>query len=146
MPTLNTPEKVLNNWVEKSEYGCWQWMGAVGLNGYGKVHINYKNLLPHRVIYELFKGKITNGLTIDHLCRNRLCVNPEHLEAVSLKENILRSNSITAKQARQTHCIRNHPLFGSNLYITPDKRRQCKICNNLRQNKFYNESRGVSCH
>jgi hypothetical protein len=125
---------------------CWKWTGKIGKKtGYG-IHTTCNNnkmkwYLAHRYSFELIRcrnvhkfniyydyEKIPDGLTLDHLCRNRWCVNPYHLEPVTLRENILRGNGITAKKARQTLCIRNHPLFGENLYITPNGRRQCRIC------------------
>ena len=125
---------------------CWEWQAKVNKRtGYGQLGVNYKTLLAHRVSYEIHKGKIPGGLTIDHLCKNRICINPFHLEAVTLRENILRGNSLSAINARKIYCIRRHPLRGSNLYLTPDKRRQCKICNKLRA-KEYLEKKAEVCH
>lgn len=74
----------------KSYTECWRWVMAKSTAGYGQVRFNGKAVYVHRLFYEAFKGKIPRGLTIDHLCRQRDCFNPKHLEAVSNKENIRR--------------------------------------------------------
>jgi hypothetical protein len=110
--------------------GCWNWFGYVrGINGYARCSVGGKSGYAHRIMYELFRGPIPEGLQIDHLCKNRMCVNPMHLQPVSLLENLLRG-PIGVKLS-QTHCKRGHPLFGDNLR-TPAKsgngRRICKTC------------------
>lgn len=98
--------------VNVSQCGCWIWdRGSRGAKRqYGTIQNSGKTLLAHRVAYELFVGPIPNGLTIDHLCRNTLCVNPAHLEAVSCTENILRGECPPAQNKRKTHCKRGHLL------------------------------------
>lgn len=84
--------------------------------------------------HELHKGPIPEGLVIDHLCRNRGCVNPDHLEAVTQRENILRGEGLAAANARKTHCPKGHPYSGENLYVVPSSgRRQCRICADARR-------------
>lgn len=83
---------------------------------------------PHRIIYEALHGPIPDGLQIDHLCRNKVCCNPHHLEPVTARENILRSNGQGAVNARKTHCIHGHPLEGDNLVIGLDGARRCLVC------------------
>lgn len=115
-------------WIKIQKKGsCWIWKAAINECGYGTFTVG-KKVLAHRYAYELLKGKIPTGLQLDHLCRNRACVNPEHLEVVTQQENIRRGECAAARHARQIHCKRGHPLSGDNLYITPDGRRQCKIC------------------
>ena len=120
--------------------GCWEWQAKIhNPTGYGHLFINRKTFLAHRISYILHKGTIPNGLVVNHLCRNRKCVNPNHLEVITLKENILKGFSIPAINSRKTHCIRGHPLIGDNLYITPKGRRQCKECQHIRVYKFQNK-------
>jgi hypothetical protein len=112
--------------VDKSG-DCWLWTSRVGGRGYGDFDVNGDGVAAHRVAYELVKGPIPEGLVIDHLCRNKLCVNPDHLEAVTHRGNVLRGEGITARQARQTHCKRGHPLSGDNIYVYSGMRK-CKTC------------------
>lgn len=88
--------------------GCWEWTGAVDLNGYGVVYGNGRMRKAHRVLYEKANGTVPHGLELDHLCRNRKCVNPDHLEPVTHRENILRGVGTAASRARQTHCKHGH--------------------------------------
>lgn len=106
---------------------CWEWQGCITSGGYAKFKRDYL----HRLMYELFFGNIPEGLEIDHLCRNRRCVNPIHLQAVTRRVNVLRGISLSAQQARRTHCIRGHPLFGLNLAKGAKGKRQCRICRNV---------------
>lgn len=112
---------------------CWVWLGArSGQGRYGAFRVNLSLVTAHRYAYELLVGPIPEGLTLDHLCRNTLGVNPSHLEAVSLRENILRGNGMGARRARQTYCINGHPFSGANLLISSGAR-YCRICKRARQ-------------
>lgn len=86
---------------------CWDWTGYLQ-RGYGRIKDNSKQRRAHRWAYEAFVGPISRGLTIDHLCRNRACVNPAHLEVVSAGENVLRGYAPAAINARKTHCKYGH--------------------------------------
>lgn len=127
--------------------GCWNWKGHVKARGYGTFGVKISRgkwittALAHRVSYILFVGKIPDGLTLDHLCRNRNCVNPAHLEPVTSKINSLRGQSFAANNARKTNCPKGHPLSGYNLKF--DRRpngkvaRRCRKCANAAVAKHY---------
>jgi hypothetical protein len=110
--------------------GCWLWTGLrTGLNGsYGMALKRNKVVLAHRFSYELAHGEIPDGKHLDHLCRNRLCVNPAHLEPVEPRENVLRGVGFTAENARKTHCKFGHPFDAENTYITKRGGRACRTC------------------
>lgn len=111
---------------------CWLWAGSTNHYGYGRFIQDRKSLQAHRVMYEVLVGEIPKGLVIDHLCRVLLCVNPEHLEPVTDKVNVLRGIGITAQQARQTHCKRNHKLSGDNIRADKGHDRICIKCEKIR--------------
>jgi hypothetical protein len=110
--------------------GCWNWIGAKMGGGYGgfmsKRHNPKVHMQAHRWAYEYFKGPIPEGLTIDHLCRNRACVNLEHLEAVTMKENLRRGNGFAGINARRTCCKNGHLLVP--YPYTGSAQRHCPIC------------------
>lgn len=117
---------------------CWEWLGRKDRQGYGRFNANGKCHSAHRSSYELFIGRIDKGLEIDHLCRVTGCINPEHLEAVTKKENTLRGISFAAINSRKTKCPKGHPLSGDNLKFRTYGR-ECKTChkrgNDLRPRK-----------
>ena len=109
---------------------CWFWIGAKkGRSGaYGCIRVNRRGVYAHRVAYELIVGKIPEGMQLDHLCRNTLCVNPKHLEPVTNKENILRGIGPTSENAKMTRCRRGHDFSPENTYIGKSGSRQCNAC------------------
>lgn len=136
----NTSDPVKRFWshVEKTD-SCWNWTACIAKNGYGRFVFNTKHMLVHRISYELIHGKIPEGKQLDHLCRNRRCVNPVHLQPVPPKENVLRGIGITAKNSEKTHCKRGHELSGENLVIEKNGSRQCRLCKNAKNSKFMNQ-------
>ncbi len=110
--------------------GCWLWIGYICKDGYGIL----RGRCAHRFAYEDYIGPIPDGLEIDHLCKTRSCVNPEHLEPVTHAENIARGDYKTPnhRNLRKTHCPKGHPFSGENLIIERKKdggeRRRCREC------------------
>lgn len=122
-----TPLERLLRFVQKSE-DCWVWTGYVE-GGYGRLSFNGEQIMAHRFSFEIHKKKIPIGMQVDHLCCNTRCVNPEHLEAVTSKENICRSILRGRNpRANQTHCIHGHKFDSANTYIKPNGNRACKEC------------------
>lgn len=120
----------------KKTHTCWIWLGIQDGRGYGRFSLKHKFYKAHRICFELVNGSIDNSLTLDHLCRNRLCVNPQHLEQVTQRENIMRSPIAPAAiNSRKTHCANGHEFTPENTYINThsDRRyttpkRMCRTC------------------
>ena len=123
--------------VKVQSNGCWNFRSMIR-NGYGRFKICNKTVSAHRFAYEVNKGKIPKELTLDHLCRNRACVNPDHLEILSLNENQSRGNSLPILNSKKTHCPKGHELKGDNLIKCKLKKlgwRECRICWNEKRRK-----------
>jgi len=106
---------------------CWIWTGANdGHDGYGRVRVAGKTQSAHRMVYRHLKGDVPIGLELDHLCFNRACVNPAHLEPVSHTDNVRRSSAFD-KKAAQTHCKYGHEYTPGNTSISYG-RRSCLTC------------------
>lgn len=119
---------------------CWEWTGSLRPDGYGRIYFGGRDSgrvwRAHRLVYEVLVGPIPDGMTLDHLCRNRRCVNPDHLEPVPNRENVLRGIGITAENKRKTHCVRGHEFTPDNTYAHGSKR-HCRTCRteNMRERR-----------
>lgn len=117
-------------WERTTRSGaCRVWTGSTTGFGYGHIAIDGRNRMTHRVAYELLVGPIPEGLELDHLCRNRSCWNPSHLEPVTHAENVLRGTAPAAQNARKTHCPKGHPYDEANTIYRKWGRR-CRACHN----------------
>jgi len=120
--------------------GCWLWTAFKDPLGYGRFQIFGLPQLSHRISYMAVRGPIPEGLELDHLCRNPPCCNPAHLEAVTRRENLLRSPiTFSGINVVKTHCKRGHPLSGENLYVPPNNPtyRGCRSCRSEAMKRFY---------
>ena len=126
----------VNRFLDKIDMSgdCWEWQGWHDPNGYGRISvyaptIPTRSRLVHMVAWELFNGIIPAGFEIDHLCRNRGCVRPEHLELVTHAENMARSS-----WSMRTHCTRGHEYTTESTYLRTDGGRRCRICRRINGN------------
>jgi hypothetical protein len=121
---------------------CWLWTGCLNERGYGDFRLVDRMERAHRAVYRyLMDTNPPEELVANHLCKVRNCVNPDHIEFVTQRENVLYSYSPAGINARKTHCKRGHELAGDNLYIKPTGSRICKTCKNEEQNKARREGR-----
>ena len=110
-----------------AESGCWEWLANRSQKGYGRFKVAGRYEQAHRVSYELARGPIPEGLVVDHLCRNRGCVNPDHMEPVTNAENIARGTWAT-----RTHCLRGHAYTPENTIRNTYGYRACQACRRVR--------------
>lgn len=124
MMPANTISRVLEKNVPVRPTGCcWEWKGCVEKDGYGVVQVKGRQWRAHRYVYVSWVGEIGNDLQLDHLCRNRLCVNPAHLEPVTCETNINRGIPAT-----KLYCANGHPLFGPNMRLAQAGKYMARVC------------------
>ena len=130
--------------LTRVNYGdCWEWEGVIDHYGYG-VYGN-KRHLAHRIVYKLLVNEPRADMCLDHLCRNRRCVNPEHLEEVTHKENVLRGKTITSRNLNKVVCKNGHPFNDENTYIHPARQtRDCRTCRSLAVLRYAERKKGNS--
>jgi len=131
LETIGIRATEIRFWLKVTRRGaeeCWGWTGARASEGYGRMRAAGRYFYAHRFAYELLVGPIPKGLSIDHLCRNRLCVNPNHLEAVTQRQNVLRGTGSPAINHKKTECSRGHPYTPENTYIQIDHGREHRSC------------------
>lgn len=111
-------------WAKVDAEGiCWEWTAARNNKGYGVFAVHRKNGLAHRFAYQTLVGPVSDGLELDHLCRNKTCVNPDHLEPVTCRVNNLRAGGVSGLNSRKTHCPQGHAYDRAN-----GRRRTCSTC------------------
>jgi hypothetical protein len=127
--------------------GCWIWTGATR-SGYGRMFVgsrsdgSRKAVSTHRFFYEFAVGGVPDGMDLDHLCRVRCCLNPQHLEAVTRKENILRGVGMGARNSKKTHCPKGHEYTPENVLGASRGIRACRLCKQAGWLKYYREVTG----
>lgn len=134
---------VLRIWpkVRQNEAGCWVWTGRLYPNGYGAMSVGRRGenvgTTTHRLMYREVFGPVPEGLQLDHLCRNRACCNPWHLEPVTARVNLLRGTGWSARNAAKTHCVHGHEFNDRNTYrftmSNGNIGRTCRVCHRLRE-------------
>jgi hypothetical protein len=144
------PERFWSKCIPEPNSGCWLWIGATTDHGYASVRWRNRMRIAHRISYAIIVGPIDPDLVIDHLCRTRCCVNPAHMEPVTMAVNTARGfNSIAvaaatrARAASLTHCFRGHELTPSNVVRRPNGGRSCRRCTNIRKAAYRAASRGL---
>lgn len=116
---------------KRTDEECWPWIAGKNSSGYGSFWNGSRSVCAHRFIYEATVGAVPEGLTLDHLCRNRACVNVAHMEPVTNRENVLRGEGLTARRAAQTHCVHGHPFDVTNTLKKNGIQRECRTCSIL---------------
>ena len=125
---ITTVEILSKRFIIKDN-GCWDWIGYKNKSGYGQFSVSGYSRNAHRIMWELTGRKVDYSKQLDHLCRNRSCVNPNHLRQVTAKENTHGSLALTYLNHLKTHCASGHEYTAENIYIPPSKRqRVCREC------------------
>lgn len=153
---MDTVSRFVKKYEVNDFSGCWDWLAGKTQDGYGTFFNGKKTQRAHRFSYEYYNGDIPEGLEIDHICRNRGCVNPNHLEVVTRSVNMLRGDGpeisrqkmfklhekyggrppIAVINENKTHCIHGHEFTEENTYYRPTGGRLCKACNRIRMKPY----------
>lgn len=139
MPAPYPPKVRITRHIKVCAYtGCWNWTRTKDKRGYGRVSVFYKSMLAHRQSYLDFKGPIPDGMELDHLCMNPSCVNPDHLEPVTRKENARRAAEagVLDRKSDDTHCGSGHEYTPENTRFTPQGWRDCRECARLKTQRL----------
>lgn len=126
------------------EGDCWVWTSSCRKDGYGQITFQQRHYAAHRLTYELMVGPIPQDKQLDHLCRIRRCVNPDHLQPVTQRENILRGASPAARHAQVKACPKGHPYTAENTYRKPSGKRECRECGRQRDRARYHARKAVA--
>lgn len=130
---IEARERIEKNSIPEPNSGCWFWLGCLRSDGYGCIGFRGKTYLAHRLSYSMFCAEIPAGLHLDHLCRMRCCVNPKHLEPVTIAENLRRGIG----QLPHEFCRRGHPMVDANVVYDNNHIRRCAICSRTKNNAYY---------
>lgn len=142
------PEKRFWRHIQKADTGCWLWTASGLPGGYGRFGVDGRLWLAHRWSYEHFVGKIPEGLEIDHLCKQRRCCNPSHLEPVTHTVNVRRGDVASVNRARLiaiTHCPKGHTYDAVNTHVRANGKRQCRACNRESAKRRYHKNKENTC-
>ncbi len=146
-PRIQRHEKLFLSKAVKTPSGCLEWTGYLDKDGYGKFGMwgMWDETHCHRISYKMFKGEIDEGMVVDHVCRNRKCINPDHLRLVTPRQNVLEnSNGVAAKNKKKKVCKRGHLLTGENVRIDERGNRWCYECHRERSKlsakRYYNKN------
>lgn len=124
-------------WAKVDKSGeCWIWTRHIDSDGYGISSFGGRNQKAHRIAWEMANGPIPTGLTLDHLCRVRSCVNPAHLEPVPVVENVMRGHGVGSANASKTECVNGHPFDAVNTYIGTKGHRGCIACRRAADRRY----------